>query len=481
MQSARLLIDGAWISERAPRSTSATSSRVQVIGTVDGASEAQVHAAVAAARRSFLAHPLDGQRRYQLLARTAALLEARRDEFAALITAEGGLPITDATNEVVRTAQTILVSAEEGQAPRRRNGADRVRARTIAPHGLHHPRPPRCGVRHLVVQLAAEHGGAQGRAGARLWQHRGDEAARRRAVVGDALLRAAARGRVPARTSQSRARPGRHAGPVAGGRIRTSPSSPSRAAPAWGNGCTRTSACGLLRSSSAASQPPSCARTPIWIARRRGARRRASAAPGRCAPPPSGSSCTTPCSSRSPRSCWRPSARCKVGDPRDPETDVGPMISEAEAARAEVWVREAVSAGARLLAGGRRDGPVFHPTVLAGVDADAEGRVRGDLRAGPVAHPVQRPRRRRSTRPMPRASACRRAVHQRPHAGAARHTPPALRRRPPQRVVQQSRGPDPVQRRQAERARPRGPEVRDAGNDRGTPGHHQPFVGVSRS
>ena len=59
----------------------------------------------------------------------------------------------------------------------------------------------------------------------------------------------------------------------------------------------------------------------------------------------------------------------KVGDPRDPKTDVGPMISEAEAARAEVWVREAVSAGARLLAGGRRDGPVFHPTVLAGVDA----------------------------------------------------------------------------------------------------------------
>jgi succinate-semialdehyde dehydrogenase/glutarate-semialdehyde dehydrogenase len=56
-----------------------------------------------------------------------------------------------------------------------------------------------------------------------------------------------------------------------------------------------------------------------------------------------------------------------VGDPRDPRTDVGPMISESEAMRAESWVREAVDAGARLLHGGRREGPVLHPTVLAGV------------------------------------------------------------------------------------------------------------------
>jgi succinate-semialdehyde dehydrogenase/glutarate-semialdehyde dehydrogenase len=56
-----------------------------------------------------------------------------------------------------------------------------------------------------------------------------------------------------------------------------------------------------------------------------------------------------------------------VGDPRDPRTDVGPMISESEAMRAESWVREAVDAGARLLHGGRREGPVLQPTVLAGV------------------------------------------------------------------------------------------------------------------
>lgn len=54
----------------------------------------------------------------------------------------------------------------------------------------------------------------------------------------------------------------------------------------------------------------------------------------------------------------------KVGNPEDPETDVGPMISEREAIRAEEWVREAVAQGAELLRGGKRDGALFYPTVL---------------------------------------------------------------------------------------------------------------------
>jgi succinate-semialdehyde dehydrogenase / glutarate-semialdehyde dehydrogenase len=58
----------------------------------------------------------------------------------------------------------------------------------------------------------------------------------------------------------------------------------------------------------------------------------------------------------------------KVGDPHDPATDVGPMISEREAARAETWVHEAISGGARLVEGGRRDGALFHPTILTDVE-----------------------------------------------------------------------------------------------------------------
>jgi acyl-CoA reductase-like NAD-dependent aldehyde dehydrogenase len=59
-----------------------------------------------------------------------------------------------------------------------------------------------------------------------------------------------------------------------------------------------------------------------------------------------------------------------VGDPLDERVDVGPMIDEREAARIEEWVREAVDAGAQVVAGGRREGPVYWPTVLTDVKPD---------------------------------------------------------------------------------------------------------------
>lgn len=63
----------------------------------------------------------------------------------------------------------------------------------------------------------------------------------------------------------------------------------------------------------------------------------------------------------------------KIGDPLDPSTDLGPMIEEAEAARVESWVNEAVAAGARVLTGGRRiDAATYAPTVLTDVPADAK-------------------------------------------------------------------------------------------------------------
>jgi glyceraldehyde-3-phosphate dehydrogenase (NADP+) len=55
-----------------------------------------------------------------------------------------------------------------------------------------------------------------------------------------------------------------------------------------------------------------------------------------------------------------------VGDPLDEETDVGPLISEAAARRAEAWYEEAVASGARLLCGGKRQGALLPPTVLTG-------------------------------------------------------------------------------------------------------------------
>lgn len=55
-----------------------------------------------------------------------------------------------------------------------------------------------------------------------------------------------------------------------------------------------------------------------------------------------------------------------VGDPLDPATDVGPLIDEAAARRAEAWIAEAVHDGATVVAGGGRRGAVLEPTILTG-------------------------------------------------------------------------------------------------------------------
>jgi succinate-semialdehyde dehydrogenase/glutarate-semialdehyde dehydrogenase len=57
------------------------------------------------------------------------------------------------------------------------------------------------------------------------------------------------------------------------------------------------------------------------------------------------------------------------GDPYDPNTVVGPLISEKEAIRVESWVEEAVAKGAqRLAGGGKRQGAVLAPVLLGGID-----------------------------------------------------------------------------------------------------------------
>jgi glyceraldehyde-3-phosphate dehydrogenase (NADP+) len=61
-----------------------------------------------------------------------------------------------------------------------------------------------------------------------------------------------------------------------------------------------------------------------------------------------------------------------VGDPLDESTQVGPMISEAAATRAEAWIREAVAEGAHLLVGGDRAGATLRPSVLAKVAASSK-------------------------------------------------------------------------------------------------------------
>jgi acyl-CoA reductase-like NAD-dependent aldehyde dehydrogenase len=59
------------------------------------------------------------------------------------------------------------------------------------------------------------------------------------------------------------------------------------------------------------------------------------------------------------------------GDPLNEDTFIGPMISESEASRLDNWVQEAVTAGANLLCGGKRDGNMLQATLLENVPNDA--------------------------------------------------------------------------------------------------------------
>ncbi len=61
-----------------------------------------------------------------------------------------------------------------------------------------------------------------------------------------------------------------------------------------------------------------------------------------------------------------------TGDPADGATQVGPVINEEAAERIEMWIREAVDGGARVLTGGGRDGTTVQPTVLEGVAAQSK-------------------------------------------------------------------------------------------------------------
>lgn len=59
-----------------------------------------------------------------------------------------------------------------------------------------------------------------------------------------------------------------------------------------------------------------------------------------------------------------------VGDPRETDTDIGPMISLKDAERAEAWMQEATNAGASILYGGKREGTMIEPTVMTETTRD---------------------------------------------------------------------------------------------------------------
>jgi benzaldehyde dehydrogenase (NAD) len=75
-------------------------------------------------------------------------------------------------------------------------------------------------------------------------------------------------------------------------------------------------------------------------------------------------------------------AALNVGDPRDPENHLGPIVNRASLERIAGLVDDAVERGAQVVTGGEADGPCYKPTVLTGVTP--EMRIYHEESFGPV-------------------------------------------------------------------------------------------------
>lgn len=72
-----------------------------------------------------------------------------------------------------------------------------------------------------------------------------------------------------------------------------------------------------------------------------------------------------------------------VGDPVESSTVIGPIIDENQLSRIEAIVQDAVSAGAKVAAGGSSSGAYYSPTVLT--DLAPDNRAWREEIFGPVA------------------------------------------------------------------------------------------------
>jgi lactaldehyde dehydrogenase len=75
--------------------------------------------------------------------------------------------------------------------------------------------------------------------------------------------------------------------------------------------------------------------------------------------------------------------KLKIGDPLKAETDVGPLIDQDAAIIVEKLVEDALDNGAKLLLGGKRDGAYYTPTIIDHIKPDM--KIVSDETFGPIS------------------------------------------------------------------------------------------------
>ena len=346
----------------------------RLVGKVSVPTDAQVEEAVAAAyavRDEFAATP--AHVRAAALDHVADRLTERTEEIAQLISAENGKPIKWARGEVGRAVSVFRFAAEEA---RRFNGGEAQRLDTDAggtgrlaltrrfPHGVVLGIAPF----NFPLNLSAHKVAPAIAVGAPIILKPAPATPISSLILGELLAETdlpagswsvltVPNDRMPALVQDERLPviSFTGSGPVGYAIMDSCRASTAR----WSSAAT-------ARPSSSATGPPK--RT--WTGRRPASPPSPTTRAASPASPCSASSPTPPCTSGSlPKIVAAVEAQV-TGDPADDATDVGPLVSEDAAKRVESWVDEAVAAGAPLLAGGKREGATYAPTVLADVPAD---------------------------------------------------------------------------------------------------------------
>lgn len=365
---ARMFIDGEWVDGDAGSTGVIDKFTGETLATVQLASTAQVDRAVEAARAGFAAIKLEPFERWRLLSKVADLIIANRPALAETIIAESGVPWKDSDNEVVRTAETFRLSAEEarrlvgemvpiqGAAGQSHRMAFTLRVPRGVVGGISAFNSPLNMVAHKVAPALASGNSVVFKppvstplSATRLFElmlEAGVPSGLINLVHGD--------------------------GPEVGQRLVDHPGVDFLT-------FTGSTPVGKIIRQSRGLRPValelgSIAATIVCddADLERAAMRCAQSGFRR-----QGQACTSTQRlfvQRGALETFLPlllkeSRALVVGDPRDPATDVGPMIGEADAVRAETWVKAAIAEGAELLQGGGRDGAVFQPTILANVQS----------------------------------------------------------------------------------------------------------------
>jgi succinate-semialdehyde dehydrogenase/glutarate-semialdehyde dehydrogenase len=370
VQGGKLLIDGRWVEGEGASIPVLDKYSGEQLAVPRAASTAQIDAAVAAAQRSFQATRLEPFERYRLLMATADLIMANRQELTALIIAESGVPWKDSDNEVARAAETFRLSAEEarrlvgemvpiqGASGQSHRMAFTLRVPRGVVGGISSFNSPLNMVAHKVAPALAS---------------------------GNTVVF-----KPPVATPLSATRlfelmleagvPPGHINLLHGGGSDVGQQLVDHAGIDFFTFTGSTPVGKLIRQSRGlrpvALELGSIAATIVCADAdlERAALRCAQSGFRR-----QGQACTSTQRLFVQREVLdqftalllTATRALKVGDPKDRDTDIGPMISEKDAVRAQAWVQEAIGQGATLLEGGTRHGAVLYPTVLTDVPAKA--------------------------------------------------------------------------------------------------------------